>query len=79
MFSKDNKTDTETILSDIFLMPGDYIIIECTQVSETNCKFLIYYIYKNLQYKDFDNNDHTCQDNNYPDLFKFVCLFLLFD
>ncbi len=68
IFSKQNQTDMEIISSDIFLIPGDYIIIECTQI----CQFLIFYTYKNLPYQDLDENEHICQDDNYPDLFKFV-------
>jgi len=68
---KQDKTDIDVVSSEIFLIFGDYIIIECTQVSESNCRFLIYYQYKNIQYKYSDDNDYTCQNNNYPDLFKF--------
>jgi hypothetical protein len=72
IYSKENQTDFELVSSDLFLIPGDYLIVECEEVYESTCQFLIYYTYKNLPYKFFDENDHTCQMDNHPDLFKFV-------
>lgn len=74
-YLKENKTGIEIIPADIFLLTRDHILIECESISESNCKFLIYYTYKNLQYKNSDENDYVCRDNDYPDLFKFVALF----
>ncbi len=77
MYLKDNQTDFELVSSDAFLIPGDYLIVECTQVFESNCQFLIYYTHKNLPYKFFDEDDQICQTDNHPDLFKFVFFFLI--
>jgi hypothetical protein len=53
-------------------MDGDYLLIECDSVSETNCYFLIYYIYKSKSIK----NNHICQNNDFPNQFKFVFSFI---
>jgi len=49
-------------------MDGNYLLIECENKSQPNCHFLIYYIYKLNSIK----NDNICQNNDFPDLFKFV-------
>mgnify|MGYP006892780060 CR=1 FL=1 len=73
-----SKTDTNTnnfelVTSGIFLNPGDYILIQCLpNIDKNDCRFLIYYTYKNLRYDYFDEDDYTCQNDKYPDLFKFV-------
>jgi hypothetical protein len=74
MYSEDNPMDLKPVSSDTFLIPGDYLMVECTEISDFKCQFLIYYTYKNLPYKFFDENDHTCQADNHPKLFKFVVL-----
>ena len=75
MFSSENRTDLELISGDIFLIPGDYIIAECTSVFDSMCQFLVYFTYKNLPYKYVDENAYTCQADNHPDLFKCVSFF----
>lgn len=70
MYSKENGTDPEIVPSDVFLIPDDHILIECAGVSDFNCRFLIYYTYKNVPYKSSDRDDNTCQSDNNPDLFK---------
>ena len=57
-----------------FLSSGDHILIRCTHSYENNCHFLIYYTYKNFPYKYVDEDDYICEDDNYPELFKFVYL-----
>jgi len=51
-------------------MDGNYLLIECENKSQPNCHFLLYYIYKSNSIK----NDNICQNNDFPDLFKFVFL-----
>ena len=69
-YLRENNADLEMVSSDVFLIPEDYILIECIQVSDSNCKFLIYYTYKNVPYKNFHDNDDICENNDYPNLFK---------
>ncbi len=38
------KSNIRLISSEIFLMESDYLLIECENISQTNCYFLIYYI-----------------------------------
>lgn len=71
IYLKDNKTGFDIMSSDLFLLEGDYIIVECESSSKSICQFLIFYLYKKIS-KD---NNYVCQDNNYPDLFKFVLSF----
>lgn len=61
--------------SGLFLLDGDYIIVECESSSKSICKFLIFYLYKKNPSKISKDNNYICQDNNYPDLFKFVLSF----
>ena len=49
-------------------MKGDYLLIECEDVSQPNCYFLMYYIYKSKLIQ----NDNICQNDSFADLFKFV-------
>ncbi len=67
-FSNRNQTNIEIISSDLFLMAGDYLLIECGNISESNCYFLIYYMFK-LKPNEKEN---FCQNNEFPNLFKFV-------
>jgi len=72
------KSHIEIIPTDIFLMPGDYMIVECEEVFDTICQFLIFYIYKNIPSAHSIESDHTCKNNDYPDLFKFVYIYFIF-
>jgi hypothetical protein len=63
--------------SEIFLTSGDYLIIECDQNSESICNFLIFYKYNNVESASIIENDYTCQNNNYPNLLKFVLFDLI--
>jgi hypothetical protein len=79
IFSTQNKTDVEILSSDIFLISGDYVLVECERNHESVCKFLILYAYKNVAYPSFTDHVYSCETNDYPDLFKFVssaCIFL---
>jgi hypothetical protein len=66
-----NESNIEIVSSDLFLMTGDYLTIECDNKSETNCYFLIYFTYKSR----LINNDNNCQKNDFPNLFEFVGFF----
>lgn len=67
ILSNINRTNIEIISSDYFFMDGNYLLIECENKSQPNCHFLIYYIYKSNSIK----NDNICQNDDFPDLFKF--------
>ena len=66
--SNKNQSNVEIVERDLFFMQGDYLLIECENTSQSNCYFLIYYIYKSKSIK----NDRICQRNNFSNLFKFV-------
>ena len=65
-----NKSSIETVPSDLFLMQGDYLLIECEDHPQASCRFLIYYTYKPRT----STIDSQCETNEYPDLFKLVLL-----
>lgn len=67
--SNPNRSNTNILLPDFFLLDGDYLLIECDNNSQTNCYFLIYYTYKSK----LDQNN-MCQNNDFPNLFKFVLI-----
>jgi hypothetical protein len=54
------------------------MIVECEEDFDTICQFLIFYIYKNIPSSHSIETDHTCKNNDYPDLFKFVYIYFLF-
>ncbi|CAF0919130.1 unnamed protein product [Adineta steineri] len=62
------QTNIEMTVPDLFLMKGDYLLIECENTSQSNCYFLIYYIYDSKLTK----NDNMCEDNSFSSLFKLV-------
>ncbi|CAF0938833.1 unnamed protein product [Adineta steineri] len=62
------QTNIEMTVPDLFLMKGDYLLIECENTSQSNCYFLIYYIYDSKLTK----NDNMCDDNSFSSLFKLV-------
>lgn len=66
-----NQTDFEPVPSEMFLIPGDYLIVECERRFGNNCQFLIYYSYRNIPYPS-TNTDSRCRTNDYPSLFKFA-------
>lgn len=68
--SSRNQTDVDLVDSDLFLMSGDYLIIECDNVIQTHCYFLVYFMYK-AQSVDYEE---PCDNNEFPQLFKFVSL-----
>ena len=68
MATNATQTSIEMTLPDLFLMKGDYLLIECDNPIEFNCYFLVYYIYKTQPVP----KGKTCEDNSYADLFKFV-------
>jgi hypothetical protein len=49
-------------------MKGDYLLIECENISPANCYFLLYYTHKSKLIK----NDNICQNDSFTNLFKFV-------
>ncbi|UJR21429.1 hypothetical protein I4U23_024515 [Adineta vaga] len=63
-----NRSNIELTLSDLFFMKGDYLLIECENPNQTNCYFLIYYIYKSSLLP----NNQICQNNSYASLFKLI-------
>ena len=71
------KTDFQLVSSEAFLTSGDYITVECEKDSDSdNCHFLIYYMYRLDRYLSIQRYDH-CQNDDYPDLFKFVSIIRL--
>ncbi|CAF0932962.1 unnamed protein product [Rotaria sordida] len=68
ILSNTNQSAIEILSPDIFLMKGDYLLIECENISQANCYFLIYYTYKSKLIK----NDNICQKNDFFDLFKLL-------
>ncbi|CAF4858011.1 unnamed protein product [Rotaria sp. Silwood1] len=72
ILSNHSETNMKILSADIFLKPGDYLIIECESILEALCKFLIFYKYKNIQLHYFIETDHTCQNNDYPNLFESI-------
>jgi hypothetical protein len=63
-----SQNNIDIVSPDVFLMDGDYLLINCENKSQPNCYFLIYYSYKSKLIK----NDNICQNNDFPNLFKFV-------
>jgi hypothetical protein len=63
-----NQSNIEIVSSDFFLMTGDYLLLECKNISQSNCYFLIYYFYKSKSIE----KENFCQNNEFPNLFKFV-------
>ena len=53
-----NQSNIEIVSSDFFLMTGDYLLLECENIFETNCYFLIYYIHKSKLIKN--DNEWAC-------------------
>ncbi|CAF0960715.1 unnamed protein product [Rotaria sordida] len=72
ILSNQNETNIGILSKDIFLKPDDYLIIECELISATYCKFLIFYKYKNIELENFIKTDHTCHNNDYPNLFELL-------
>lgn len=68
-----NQTDVDIVESDLFLVSGDYLLIECDNVIRTHCYFLIYFMYKakSTEYEE------ACDNNEFPKLFEFVSLQVL--
>jgi hypothetical protein len=61
-----NKSNIETVSPDLFLVEGDYLLIECEDHPQASCYFLMYYTYKFRK----STSDAQCDTNEYPDLFK---------
>ncbi|CAF0891961.1 unnamed protein product [Rotaria sp. Silwood1] len=66
--SNKNQSAIEILSPDIFLMKGDYLLIECENIPQADCYFLIYYTYKSKLIK----NDNTCYRNDFNDLFRLL-------
>ena len=63
-----NQTDVEIVGADLFLLSGDYLLIECDNAIRSNCYFLIYFMYK----ARLIDSEEPCENNQFPQLFKFV-------
>lgn len=64
--SPSNQTNIEMVMSDVFLMKGSYLLIECENLAQANCYFLIYYAYKTQLMPD----DDMCRSNSFANLFR---------
>ncbi len=65
---KQNQSSIESAPSDSFFISGDYLLLECENISQTNCYFLLYYMYKSKP----TENENFCQHNDHPNLFKYL-------
>lgn len=68
-----NKKAIEKISPEVFFMKNDYLLVECENLPEVNCQFLIYYSYKSA----LNKNDNICQNDGYSYLFEFVLFIVL--
>ena len=70
-----NHTNFEYVQPDSFFMSGDYLLLECENISQTNCYFLLYYMFKSKPTAD----ENFCQHNDYPNLFKYLFSWSIID
>ena len=64
--SSNSNGNLELLPTDLFLMRGDYLLIECEDIAQVNCYFLIYFTYKILSI----TTSQFCDENHYPELFQ---------
>lgn len=60
----------DIVAADLFLMAGDYLLVQCDNILQSNCYFLLYFMYKA---KSIDYEE-SCQKNHFPQLFKCVAM-----
>lgn len=66
--STTNQLPMDIVPTDLFLMAGDYLLVQCDPILQSNCYFLLYFMYK----AESIDYEASCEKNHFPQLFKCV-------